>query len=522
MCIRGSGLLWAEWRRTRKALGIGLTLQVGGIVYIIWRRLAGGGDLGGGLAFWSSCVAICVFMVLLLSQSSSSEMRLAIPRRAFLLPISTTRLVSWLFFYRLAALLTTAGLATVARALTTAPTEAWLTPLIGFVVVFSALQALVWIAPWAGTWTTYTLAVFAFVPGAIVLYSRYEPHLPDHRARAIAFSAFCVAASFVVCCLALRSLRSGGRVRGGYATVRPLGARFNLGRSRFFASETRALSWFEWRNDRATATLFFLGLLLAMNGLLHLGSYLEISGGAELDLERQWMNGLFLLLATAVLARFWIGTRGVLQARRAPGGFLNRHPLDDIDLARGKIAGAAYVVLLLSAVVVGGTAILLALTQWLTVHSIVSITPTAPLWAFIPIILAFTWVAYWQGWLIVALCAGLFSAAWALKEFEPVSALYAGASPEHGLLFAVVLNTSVVIPSSMNAYRCGLLSGRALCLLALATAGISCVCASCLRTCGFFETFRSFELWTFCGALSLLAMSPFATAPLSVYYARHR
>lgn len=522
MLMSRSGLLWSEWRRMRKPLGLGLTLQVGAVVCIVWRQSATDGGVREGLAFWSFAVAVCLFMALLLSQSSSSEMRFTIPRRYYLLPIGTVQLVFWLFFHRLAVLLTTTGLATVAYAFTSPQPGSWLTPLLGFVVAFSALQALVWIAPWVGAWTTYTFAVFALGPAAMVLYSRYEPLLPGHRDRAIAFSVLCVAASFVLSCLALRSLRSSGPMRGGFAVVGPVCAGFNFCRPRAFASEAQALTWFEWRNADASITIFFSGLLLAMNGLLHIGSYLEAAAGGEIHVERQWMNGLFILLSTAVVARIWMGTRRISQSRRMRGGFLHRQPLDDRDLARGKIASAAYAVLTWSAVLLGGTMAMLALTQWLSLQSIVSIMPTDPLWAFLPIILMFTWVAYWEGWLIVVLCLGLFSVAWALEDFLPLSAHYASASPEHGLLLAVVSSAVMAVFWFINAHRRGLLPMRVLSMFALATAGVCCLSAYSLRTCGFFEPFDGSELWAFCGALSLLAMSPFATAPLAVYHARHR
>mgnify|MGYP006871789522 CR=1 FL=1 len=165
---------------------------------------------------------------------------------------------------------------------------------------------------------------------------------------------------------------------------------------------------------------------------------------------------------------------------------------------------------------------MLALTRWRSLQSTVSIMPTDPLWAFLPIMLVFTWVAYWEGWLILVLCLGLFSVAWALEDFLPVTAHYASASPKYGLLLAVVLSAVMTAPSFMNAHRYGLLSMRVLSLFALATVGACCLGAYFLSACEFFETFDGSELWAFCAALLLLAMSPFSTAPLAVYHARHR
>lgn len=515
------GLLWAEWRRMRKPLALGLTLQVGFIACILWRQSATDAGAREELAFWSFAVAVALLFVLLLSQSSSNEMRLSIPRRYYLLPMGTVQLVFWLFFHRLAVLLTTAGLATLAYAIAAARPEAWLMPMLGFVASFSVLQALVWIAPWVGNWSAYAFSVFALGPIVVFLYARFEPLLPNHTGRAIALCILCVTASFVLSCLGLRSIRSSGHTHGGGAAFRSVCAGFNFGRLRAFASEAQALTWFEWQDADANVTIFFSGLLLAMDGLLHSGGYFEATGGAENPFERQWTNGFFLLLSTAILARIWTGTRRISRLRRRPGGFLNRHPLDDSDLACGKIASAAYAVLTWFAVLVGGTVAMSALTQWLSSQSIAPILPPDPLWAFLPIMLVSAWIAYWEGWLIVVLCLGVFSVAWALEGFLPVTARYASVSSDHAFLLAIVLSAVTVAPSFAKGCRCGLFSVRVLSLFALAIGSIGCLSAYFFRACGFFETFDGPEFWAFCGALSLLTMSPFATAPLAVYRARH-
>ncbi|MCC6489860.1 MAG: hypothetical protein IT364_20390 [Candidatus Hydrogenedentes bacterium] len=519
----GGGLVWAEWQRVRKALGIGLALQVAVIAFILGRRLtADGVPVSDSVTLGSFAVAVYLIAVLLLAQSTPREMRFSIPRRYYLLPIGTARLVFWLFAFRLSAVLFTAVLGAAGNVLAGAESDTWLTPLLGFAVVFAVLQTLVWLAPWAGHWATYTISLLVLGPIAAFIHTRYGALLPDQSLQGIVLSIGCVCASYIISCLAIRSLRSSGQARSRFAGGSLQTAAVHPGRSHSFTHPALALSWFEWRDTSSSVTVFFAGLLLAMTSLLHIGSCLEKIGGGEADFQRQWMNGFFLLLSTAVLARLWMGTQRVLHSRRGPDGYLHRLPLGDADLAERKIVNAVIAVLAWSAVLVAGTITLSALAQWVSSRSVASVLPAEPMWAFLPIILVSTWVAYWQGGLVLLGTMGFLAVTWMLKEFAPTAVFDTAASPATGLFAATSLCAAVAAPSFLRAWRYRLLSVRDLSLCVGAMAGICFVYTFLFRTCGFLEAFTDIKLWLFSGALSLLAVSPFAAAPSAVCRARHR
>lgn len=517
------GLVWAEWQRVRKALGVGLALQVAAIAFILWRRLtADGVPVSDSVTLGSFAVAVYLIAVLLLAQSTPREMQFAIPKRYYLLPIGTARLVFWLFAFRLLAVLVAAGLVTAGNVLAGTESEAWLMPLLGFAVAFAVLQTLVWVAPWAGQWVTYTISLLVLGPVAAFIHTRYGVLLPDQTLHGIVLSIVCVCASYIVSCLAIRSLRSSGQARSRFARVPLLTAAVRPGRSHSFTYPALALSWFEWRDTSSSVTVFFAGLLLAMTSLLHIGSCLEAIGGGEADFQRQWMNGFFLLLSVAVLARLWMGTRRVLNTRRLPDGYLHRLPLGDAGLAQRKIVNAVIAVLTWSAILVAGTITLSALAQWASSRSVASVLPAEPMWAFLPILLVSTWVAYWHGGLVLLATMGFLALTWMLKEFAPAAVPDGSASTEMGLLAATSLCAAIAVPTFVRAWRFCLLTVRDLCLCAAALAAICLACTYLFRACGFLEAFTDFELWLFSGELSLLAVSPFAAAPSAACRARHR
>ncbi len=522
MLRHGYGLLWAEWKRTRKPVMLAVTMQVCIFAYIVWPHSSFAKFPQEVLPLWSLAVAICLLTVLLVSQHGSGELRFAVPRRCYLLPVDTYRIVFWLYLFRVTVVLVTSAL--VAASYTPSRPDSAARPalMMGFVAAYATIQALVWLAPCMGSRPLSYLFLVVLGSAAVLLYVRYAPQIHGAIAWRFGFSTLLVAVSYVLSCISLSLLRSGEAMYRGSGSANTWRAPFNTGGTRDFYSTTQALFWFDWRNNVAKVALSFSALLFAMNGLLHVGSYFESLGGADAPVERLWMSGLFLLISAAVLARIWIGTRRLSQMRRVPGGYLHRQALDDKDLAYGRIASIACAVSVWTGVFVVGTVAMTAFSQWLSSQAILHVVPSYPLWAFIPLAVAFTWIAYWQGWLIVALCLGQLPAAWALQHFAPSLGEYESLSPERIAVFATELAAVLAVISFAGARYRGLLTLRSLCLFAFLAAGASCLGALLLQSCQFLEGYKGAGLWTLCGALSLLAMSPFAAVPLAVHQARHR
>ncbi|MFA6239956.1 MAG: hypothetical protein WC655_03460 [Candidatus Hydrogenedentales bacterium] len=522
MLRHGYGLLWAEWKRTRKALILGMTMQVCILAHGIWPHFAFSRFLLEVSPLWSLAVAICLLTVLLVSQHASGELRFAIPRRSYLLPVDTFQIVFWLYLFRLTMVLATSAMAAASGTSSASSAAARPALVMGFVAAYAVIQALVWLAPCIGSRPLSYLFLFVLGTAAVLLYVRYASRIPSATAWRIGFLSLLVTVSYGLSCISLGLLRSGEAMYRGGGSAKTLHGAFDTGGTLSFYSKTQALFWFEWRSNVAKVALFFSVLLLAMDGLLHVGSYFESLGGADAHLERLWISGLFLMVSAAVLARIWIGARRLSQMRRLPGRYLHRQALDDTDLAHGRIMSIACAVSMWTVVFVVGTVAMSALTQWLSSRAILHVFPSYPLWAFIPLATVFTWVAYWQGWLIVALCLGLLPGAWGLQHFAPSVSEYVSLSPERIAIFATMLGAMLAVFSFAGARYRGLLTSRTLCLFALLATGASCLGVTLLRSCQFLEGSKGAELWTLCGALSLLAMSPFATAPLAIHRVRHR
>ena len=522
MLRHGYGLLWAEWKRTRKALILAMTMQVCILTHGIWPHFAFSRFLLDVSPLWSLAAAICLFAVLLVSQHDSGELRFAVPRRCYLLPVDTFQIVFWLYLFRLTIVLATSAMAAASYIPSASSAAARSALMMGFVAAYAAIQALVWLAPCIGSRPLSYIFLFVLGTAAVLLYVRYASHIPGTIAWRFGFSALLVMVSYGLSYVSLGLLRSGEAIHRGGGSAKTLRASFDTGGTLSFYSKTQALFWFEWRSNVAKVALFFSVLLLAMDGLLHVGSYFESLGGADAHLESFWISGFVMLVSAAVLARIWIGTRRLSQMRRLPGTYLHRQALDDIDLAHGRIMSIACAVSVWTLVFVAGTIAMTAFTQWLSSRAILHVVPSYPLWAFIPLATVVTWVAYWQGWLIVALCLGLLPGAWGLQHFAPSVSEYASLSPERIAVFATELGAVLAVFSFAGARYRGLLTWRTHSLFAFLAAGASCLGVTLIRSCQFLESSEGAELWTLCGALSLLAMSPFATVPLAVHQARHR
>jgi hypothetical protein len=105
------GLVWEEWRRTRKLCAVSLAL-LAGIAVVPWYfvRLESARLLYGYMSFG----LLGMFVIYLtLSHSTKNDIQARVPRHRYLLPVGTLTLVFWPLAYRLALVATLATLASV-------------------------------------------------------------------------------------------------------------------------------------------------------------------------------------------------------------------------------------------------------------------------------------------------------------------------------------------------------------------------------------------------------------------------
>ena len=283
MRMRGVGIVWEEWRCTRNVLMGAFAFQALMIAFAAWR--ASHGMSAKGFVFLAYSVVPALIFILLFAQGDPRNVRLAFPKRRFLLPVSTSTLVLWPLVYRVLVVVAAVSLAVCASwagygSRSGALVHDAFQNLCVVLVAYAAIQTLAWVSPLFHGPVAALFGIVVVGPLLSYFYLNYEKIPIASPLREI----FLIAASFALACVVSIWITQRLRWRGKTA---PIGATLGTGRSRTtrfsmdaFRSPLIAQTWFEWRRfDSGSTLIVSIGILAAM-GLVCSGMYLESNAAA--------------------------------------------------------------------------------------------------------------------------------------------------------------------------------------------------------------------------------------------------
>lgn len=538
MVRAGYGLVWEEWRRTRKlfVMTVFVLLAIALIIALrIALRIAFGATLTARdgeqiYSFLSRALLVAFIAFLPTSQSSASNIQAGIPTRRYLLPVGTFSLVFWPLAYRL---ILVAGLASIACVLGNGLFDSKGSELAfgcTAVAATALLHLLAWTARLSGKWLTALGFFLLLFPGFYwtVLYLDAPP-LPSPWGELL-LPAVAIPVALLVATFAQQVLRTGGlghlRRANATAATGPVGSDTRGIKWEPFRSAVWAQIWYEWREGGARMVLILCCPACAFLLIPALGS-----GAAG-----PWpilVTGWNVLLLLAVPAGLWTFARHETNARRGPARFAHTRPVDDGVLAYAKLGSSAATVLMAFVVVT-----LFSIAAW-TVFAMLDLGMEFPDFvvpelmeqcAIVFLVLGATWIAYTRGGFVVMTGIILGFSKELLGGFLPEVHAYlweAASSIPLALKLTLLVCSLLLCWPFVRAFRADVLPRRTVPILAGAWASCAVIVSVMLLPMAPLlneilpYTLKATACWASGAALALLALSPFAPVALRVNRLRH-
>ncbi len=546
MLRTGYGLVWEEWRRTRKLLVMAVFVLIG-IALMTALRIAFGATLSAGdgaraYSFLSRALLVTFAAFLPMSQSSTNDIQAGIPTRRYLLPMGTFSLVFWPLAYRLILVSALASIAYIVGDALFGGEVSELAFGCGAVAATALLHLLAWTARLSGKWLTALGSFLLLFPGLYwtVLYLD-APSLPSPWGELL-LPAVAILLALSLATLAQKVLRTGGLGHFRQAKVSvaagPVVSDTAGIKREAFRSVILGQIWYEWREIGAKMTLVLCCLPCA---------FLLIPA-LEAGTPSPWpvlILGWTLLVLLAVPAGLWTFAKHQTNARRGPARFAHTRPVNDGVLVYAKLGSSGATVLMAFVIVT-----LFSCAAWtvfdklgLGVEDPDAFGPgfmTAPklldrcVVAFL--VAAATWIAYTRGVFVVIVCIVLgLSKEFLIDYYPETHALFWETTT---LTLPLALKLTILVCSLLlcwpfvKTFRSGVLSRRVMSILSCAwalwavafcAAGISVMLLLLAPAPGESVPYALMAraCLASCAALSLLVLSPFSTVAQRVDRLRH-
>ncbi|MCL4215922.1 MAG: hypothetical protein KJ052_02800 [Candidatus Hydrogenedentes bacterium] len=520
------GLMWEEWRRTRRAL---LLLLCGIILTGVLGLLF---PLTMDITPQHILILLGLPAYLIFSASTSSDIRIGIPTRHYRLPVSTFSLILWPLVYRIAVVLFFGLLVIAERRFCFHDAK----PDFAFMFVPAAVMAwaqmLAWTARFLGKWIASVLLFFSLFPGIFLVYTWVEGSPLSYPWSHVTLFLIMTSVALVAPTLCHRVLRSGGinlrqqrmesagEASPAYA-LRALAAQP-------FASPFLAQCWFEWRALGKRMTFFLCAISCALVAFLSMVSSTETDSPHALGMA---MTILAMICVCVGLRAFAVYNSG---QRRQAAIFVYRLPVNDATLGWARLGSASRIVfwgVVFTAIasIMGRTLGLLFTSTPLNTPGALSPQPSEwplVLWG-IPLVLLLVWLGYFRGGFIMITYGLTICAVEFFVEFVSRSYILRIFSPEHdympGAGVLCMVYTAPFLLVFVRVYEKRLLPNPLLAFLGMvwvaATVLLVYVASHFPPIVDNLET--TTVLWPVMATLTLLAISPVATAVHGVYRQRH-
>ena len=527
------GLIWEEWRCTRKLLGSILALT--GFLMLATSRVTVFGRWSAAEFHMNLAIGILgTFLISLpLSHSTKDNIHAGMPTRRYLLPASTFALVFWPLMYRLAAVALVAVVACWLSGGFGGP-ETNLGLVCLAVAVAAQIQMLAWCARLVGKVFT-ALGFFLLIGLGLNWTFGYLDAGPlPYPLRQILVPLVSTAVALIVTTLALSLLRSGGWGRrgkvaaaSGASEASEVSAVTSDASVEPFRSRVLAQIWFEWRSHGKKMAWILSSPSFALVALMG-----YVTGAPVQVLFKMGWTFLGLM---AVPAGLWTFARRRAQNRRDAARFKHSVPVDDSVLALGRLgASAATVVASLLAVTLFAVLVHFAFVTLGLSLSMANPPESqgeiASYGLILPLVFAGTWIAYTRGGLFTLAFFALGIGSEVVETYAPdlYARFYEMTGNSLPLAFRIAFIGSVPLLCIWIgwAFRAGALPKRAMPVLAggwVLGAALTTACVYGLMdtSAQASETIIAGGLWTGVVALTLLALTPFATEALDVQRMRH-
>ncbi len=529
------GLIWEEWRRTRK-LFLMVLFVLAGIAFFMSRPDRFDHGTSETVYRFLSGASLAAFIVYLpLSQSSRDNIQAGIPSRRYLLPVRTLSLVCWPLLFRLMSVLALASAGRLFALCFFESTEPHLAFICQMVALTAAVHMLAWSARLTGRLITAAGFFLLLYPG-ITWTLRYfdNPRLPS-PIHELLFPAAAILVALGLTTLSLKILRSGGwpqwrRAKAPAVTSAAVDQASGIER-RPFRSAFLAQVWYEWRALGKKMTIILCCVSCPFPVLL---AFLSPHGTPEKDVaELGWM----LLMVMGLPAGLWVFGKQAASTRRNSGFFVRTRPVDDALLGWARLGASAVTILASFAIVTVVVGVsYLVFVEWglgLSLGGEEATTPpdSAPtLYLIVLALLVGAWIAYTRGAFVVVTFMTLGAVYELMAKMAPSTAArwweWADSIPL-GLRLALVVCLLLLCRSFAQGLRRGVLSRRTVLVLAAVwVLGTTIASRILLPTIpDFAQNFRGDDMllahWG-CAALTLLALTPFAMSALRVHRQRHR
>lgn len=531
------GLLWEEWRRTRKlcALSVALLAAISLIASTTTSTAAGASQLYSYLSYG----LLGGFIIYLtLSQSTKDDIQAGIPRRRFLLPVSNFTLVLWPLLYRLTAisLLATATSAVALGLFDSSNPHLQIN--CGLLTAASVVNLLAWSARLFGKILT-SIGFFMLVPASrwIVLYM-YSDWLPQPW-QTLSLPVAAAAVTLATATTTVALIRSGG-LDGRFSLasmLRPQASANLLSRDsaatvrraratddhRPFATALFAQVWYEWRSRGLKMTFLICVPTCAI-------MLIPLLASQATSVEAVFTYACQLLLVMAIPVGMWSSVKRDVSGRRSIDRFAHTRCVDDWLLTRAKLGEAAtttiisLVVCMLFAAIVCG--IFVASGREITTGLTRDSLPVAMRLAVVVPIGA--WITYTRGGLVV-LAAILFNTFYAVTSMadsdlrEILWVTRDAAWPPLGSWLVLAGCMIVCLMPFVRAFRRNLLTNRGATYLLFTWCSGALLATVCLHgTMPAFDDVGRAPFAAWAAGLTLLALTPVALVRCQVDRARHQ
>ncbi|GMW01565.1 MAG: hypothetical protein AMXMBFR84_27020 [Candidatus Hydrogenedentota bacterium] len=516
MWIRGYGLFWSEWRRTRKGLCLVIITQLACLVFVAARP-----DASYWPLFAIGFVPLLFMAHLLGRERMLVSEALSIPRWAFRLPAGASEIVFWLLLYRLAALFPLTVLSAIPfhSGVAIGRNSLFMYPIL--LPVFLVIQIAAWILPAAGVRPRLALLAIAYAFGVFVLLSYFRDGVVHSLPGNAAFTLGSTVVAFSIAVYAAFTLRSNGTSRGWYTLFRFSPYWTGRGQGHVFSTRTQALTWFTRQGVVGRLTVFLSFAIILSAAIINVGSLFEGIEDAVHYRETVWTAGLFMVITMAGI----VGTVSLALEQgysRRGHGFLVRQPVPESAIALGKFVFATQAILLWGCILVAAYGALALFLLWWSFGAVLNPLPPHPIWAFAPLLLVASWVSYWQVYVLFSSWMAVNSVGYIASALAPEVARGFWAAPGREVPATACLGALVMLIVFAFAHRRGVIglptiaASFAVCLL-LSVLGVFSI-----RACGYLDTWDIGKLTVFCAAVSVLAVGPFASVPAYIHVLRHR
>lgn len=531
MIHAASGLIWEEWRRTRKLCGFSLVLLIG-IATVPWYFARIGSwplEVASEVNQFFSLGLLATFTIYLtLSQSTKNDIQAGIPKRRFLLPVRTFELVFWPLAYRLAIITALSALTAALAILLYGSQYSPLVVLSCLLAVAGMVHMLAWSARLVGKFVTSVGFFLLFFPGVPLLARYMDSGLLPSPWLELLLPAISFVATLIVATFTVSVIRSGGWSflfsKTATSVVKTRAAM--VPDRRHFLSKFHAQVWYEWRRVGQKMALLITCPTCA---LLLIPMALSKQSNAWTGLTTGWM----ILLSLCVPAGLWAFVRSDSKMRRGVSRFEHTRCVDDSLLAWAKLGSSAatLIVVFLAVTIFAylGFLVIAFLKPGYAVELPPGLKPTfASASAQAALILAGSWIAYTRGGFVVVVAIALQIAnalcmliwPWGHEQLSSTSASMPVPLLLNLTLLVVVL---ICLTTFLLALKSQLIPWRTLIVLVVLWVIGAVIGTPLIREHGSNLPEAGIVLYfAWVAGLMLLALTPLATTSLKVHGLRHQ